>query len=372
MVGISLDGMDEAFNQLVSPPWLRKEEAILPIYDIFGYPENYKQTPSNTTVTDDSESNAEKLLTSIVHWRPENKSGAGNQYVVAKVVYPTAITNPVEFSKQTTVNVFGPGWVDDANKDGFINIEEAVTYAQESVRNTCKMFDAYPKNAPSDGPWDSREMGESNAKECRVEVLTKEEFACFLHNLMVKAGVLLAPMYRPPFAPFDWCALSEGKMLLEPTRSRPVADTEEKRLVGKQYIVLKMTYPKRCVSVSDRASEVDFDLYGPKGKDNKNNHDGFLTKEEAVKYAKECVRDECEWFTDYSHYHPENANSSGPWDSAEMENPDNDDEVRIEVMMKEQFACVTNNLMITMGYQHGNLIPSPPVPTSLSEFMGWS
>ena len=213
VAGMSIEGMKDALDQLKVVPWLREEGALEPIYEVFGYPEDYD--PSN-------DSEPLKFLRRIVKWRPEKRSlQIGGQYIVSKTVYSTRAHILQDFLEQMDIHVFGPGgWKDEAGREGFSSREEAVSYAREHVRDACARFAGYaarrPTQAKSGGPWDSREAGgHEEARASRVEVMTKEQYVCYLHNHLVRTGTLQALTYRPPHAPPDWFFVSEGGVYLE-------------------------------------------------------------------------------------------------------------------------------------------------------------
>jgi hypothetical protein len=57
----------------------------------------------------------------------------------------------------------------------------------------------------------------------------------------------------------------------------------------------------------------------------------FDTYEEALDHGIQ-LRDDSEWFTDYECREGIDKDNNPPWDSAEMKNYDNDEEVRIQIM----------------------------------------
>ena len=371
IVGIDAKGLEPALDELgTSYPWLREEGTLDPIYEIFDNPEAKM-----------------KLLQKITKWRPEKRLQIGKQYVVSMIIYPTTIETKNEFCNEMNLTFFGPDWELEVDKDGFSSKEEAIIFAREKVDTDDCFFSYY---ATTNGPaWDSRELKPDEDEdeededeeeddddvglECRIEVMKKEQFVCFLHNLLVKNGQLNAPLYMPPFDSTNWFAMNGREVQLRPVEKKPSREeAEHMQRTKKQYMVLKLRYPATCMSNKMMwTRSIDVDMYGPMGLDNKRDHDGFITQEDAVEYAKEHVRDTCEWFTDYAYYCEDNAASYGPWDSAELDNSDNDEEIRVEVLTREEFACFFHNLMIVIGHEQGKLVPSPPLPLSLSKFMGW-
>ena len=50
---------------------------------------------------------------------------------------------------------------------------------------------------------------------------------------------------------------------------------------------------------------------------------------------------------------PRQAASDGPWDSADMQNTDNDQEVKVAILTKSEFAGFMHGQMVAMGFIRG-------------------
>jgi hypothetical protein len=132
---------------------------------------------------------------------------------------------------------------------------------------------------------------------------------------------------------------------------------------GKDYVVVVNTYPTTYGAnegVERTEAEIlrgsDIDVYGP---DNKRNADpsepgsSFQDYAAAVAFARGMLEKECT-FDDHNYTEEDEP----PFDSADFENYDNDEEVCISVMTKEDFAVMLQYNMQTMGLvdSRGNLI----------------
>jgi hypothetical protein len=99
-------------------------------------------------------------------------------------------------------------------------------------------------------------------------------------------------------------------------------------------------------------------VYGPDGKHSKNDPDPpcFEEYEDAVGFALERVDRECA-FTEHDYTEEDEP----PFDSADCQNYDNDEETRIEVMTKSEFAEKMQSKLQKMGRvdSEGNTIGHP-------------
>jgi Rad3-related DNA helicase len=133
---------------------------------------------------------------------------------------------------------------------------------------------------------------------------------------------------------------------------------------GKEYVVVVTTYPttygaNEGVERTEKRflQESNIDVYGPnKNVDPSEPGAGFQEYKAAVAFAREILDNECA-FTD----HDFTEEDEPPFDSADFENYDNDEEVCIAVMTKEDFAVMLQSNMQIMGVvdSQGNIIERP-------------
>jgi hypothetical protein len=124
---------------------------------------------------------------------------------------------------------------------------------------------------------------------------------------------------------------------------------------AKEYLVVVTTYPTtygcnrgKSYTKQQFLRESDVDYYCPSGK----NADpipgsGFKEYKDAVACAREMLDEECS-FTDHCNFYA--ADKQPPFDSADFKNYDSDEEVRIAIMTKTEFALMMQYQMQTMGY----------------------
>jgi hypothetical protein len=130
-------------------------------------------------------------------------------------------------------------------------------------------------------------------------------------------------------------------------------DSSDDAELGKDCVVVVTTYPTTYgANEGEEWTEAEFlqrsdiDVYGP---DNKNADpsepgSGFLNYKHALTFARELLEKEC-LFTD--HYYTED--DEPPFDSADLENYDNDEEMEITIMSKAEFAMLMKDNLHTMG-----------------------
>jgi hypothetical protein len=110
--------------------------------------------------------------------------------------------------------------------------------------------------------------------------------------------------------------------------------------------------------LADFLERSDSRVYGPDGKHSKNDPDPpcFEEYEDAVGFALERVDRECA-FTEHDYTEEDEP----PFDSADCQNYDNDEETRIEVMTKSKFAEKMQSKLQKMGRvdSEGNTIGHP-------------
>jgi hypothetical protein len=130
---------------------------------------------------------------------------------------------------------------------------------------------------------------------------------------------------------------------------------------GKEYVVVVTTYPttygaNEGVERTEKRflQESEIDVHGPdKNVDPSEPGAGFQEYKAAVAFARGVLDNECT-FTDHDYTEEDEP----PFDSADLENYDNDEEVCITVMTKEEFAVMLQSNMQKMGVvdSQGNII----------------
>jgi hypothetical protein len=124
--------------------------------------------------------------------------------------------------------------------------------------------------------------------------------------------------------------------------------------IGNEYVVVVTIYPTTygCYSVmnwteKELLERSDSTVYGPDGKHSKKSDTpgaGFKEYEDAVEYALERVDRECSFTeNDYTE------DDEPPFDSADCQNFDNDEEARIEVMTRNEFSEMMQSKLQKMG-----------------------
>jgi hypothetical protein len=123
--------------------------------------------------------------------------------------------------------------------------------------------------------------------------------------------------------------------------------------VGNEYVVVVTTYPTSygCYSgmnwtEKELLERSEYRVYGPDGKHSKEDRDppGFKEYEDAVGFALERVDRECTFTeNDYTE------DDEPPFDSADCQNYDNDEETRLEVMTKTEFAEMMQSRLQKIG-----------------------
>jgi hypothetical protein len=128
--------------------------------------------------------------------------------------------------------------------------------------------------------------------------------------------------------------------------------------VGNEYVVVVTTYPTTygCHTgmqwtEQEFLERSDSKVYGPDGKHSKKaqgagdtQQPGFAEYEDAVTFALERVDRECN-FTEHDYTEEDDP----PFDSADCHNYDNDEETRIAVMTKTEFAEMMKSRLQKIG-----------------------
>lgn len=116
-----------------------------------------------------------------------------------------------------------------------------------------------------------------------------------------------------------------------------------------EYVIVLTTYPttygENSYLTQNRQQfyrACDYEIRGPNGSTDYDSK-GFDEYADALQLARQ-VRDENEWFTDHNFKEDDDA----PFDSADMNNTDNDEEVLIQVLTKTDFAIMFHERMKTM------------------------
>jgi hypothetical protein len=272
----------------------------------------------------------------------EASDDVGNEYVVVVTIYPTTYGcysgmnwTEKELLERSEYDVYGPDGKHDSKKGGepgagFTEFEDAVEFARERVDRE----DTFTENIYTERdepPFDSADCHNyDNDEETNIDVMTKSDFAEMMQSRLEIMG------------------------------SGSDASNAEN-----EYVVVVTTYPTTYGCNSGRTwtekeflERSDYRVYGPDGKHSKTDPDpsGFADYEDAHGYALERVDRECA-FTEHDYTEDDDL----PFDSADCQNYDNDEETSIDVMTKSEYAEKMHARLQKIGRvdSEGNTIGSP-------------
>jgi hypothetical protein len=276
----------------------------------------------------------------------DEASEVGDEYVVVVTIYPTTYGcytgmnwTEKELLERSDYDVYGPdgkhskkGGKSGAGS-GFKKYEDAAAFALDRVDRECT-FTENDYTEDDDLPFDSADCHNyDNDEETRIEVMSKSEFAEMMQSRLEK--------------------IMRSSEASEVENDEYAVDSDASEVGKGEYVVVVTTYPTTygCNSgmnwmEKEFLERSDSRVYGPDGKHSKTDSDPpcFEDSEAAAAFALERVDRECT-FTEHDY----TEDDEPPFDSADCQNYDNDEETIIEVMTKSEFDEKMQSKLQKMG-----------------------